>query len=105
MDYYEHAKYRSRDGVVIASADFQDPDIIRLATSEIPTVTLDYSFDSRCSVLSDNVKGMESLVRYAHSMGHRRIALIHGEMTSVTQKRLASFKKTCAELEKHGKKN
>lgn len=98
MDYYEHAKYRSCDGVVIASADFQDPDIIRLATSEIPTVTLDYSFDSRSSVLSDNVKGMESLVRYVYSMGHRRIALIHGEMTSVTQKRLASFKKTCAEL-------
>ena len=32
MDYYEHAKYRSCDGVVIASADFQDPAIVRLAT-------------------------------------------------------------------------
>ena len=29
MDYYEHAKYRSCDGVVIASADFHDPAIIR----------------------------------------------------------------------------
>ena len=98
MDYYEHAKYRSCDGVVIASADFQDPAIIRLATGDIPTVTLDYSFDSRTSVLSDNVKGMESLVRFVYGKGHRKIALIHGEMTSVTQKRLASFKKTCAEL-------
>ena len=98
MDYYEHAKYRSCDGVVIASADFQDPAIIRLASSEIPTVTLDYSFDSRTSILSDNVRGMEALVRYVHSKGHRRIAFIHGELTSVTQKRLASFKKTCAAL-------
>lgn len=98
MDYYEHAKYRSCDGVVIASADYQDPAIIRLATSEIPTVTLDYSFDSRTSILSDNVRGMDALVRFVYEKGHRRLAFIHGEMTSVTQKRLASFKKTCAEL-------
>jgi LacI family transcriptional regulator len=98
MDYYEHAKYRSCDGVVIASADFQDPAIIRLATSEIPTVTLDYTFDSRTSILSDNVHGMETLVRFVYENGHRKIAFIHGEMTSVTQKRIASFKKTCAEL-------
>ena len=98
MDYYEHAKYRSCDGVVIASADFQDPAIIRLASSEIPTVTIDYSFDSRSSILSDNVRGVEELVRFVHARGHRRIAFIHGEITSVTQKRLASFRKTCAEL-------
>lgn len=98
MDYYEHAKYRSCDGVVIASADFQDPAIIRLAASEIPTVTLDYSFDSRSSILSDNVRGMETLVRFVHAKGHRKIAFIHGENTSVTQKRLASFRKTCADL-------
>ena len=98
MDYYEHAKYRSCDGVVIASADFQNPAIIRLATSEIPTVTLDYTFDSRTSILSDNVRGMEALVRFVYENGHRRIAFIHGEMTSVTQKRIASFKKTCAAL-------
>ncbi len=98
MDYYEHAKYRSCDGVVIASADFQDPAIIRLAASEIPTVTLDYSFDSRTSILSDNVRGMDTLVRFVHAKGHRKIAFIHGEITAVTQKRLASFRKTCAEL-------
>ena len=98
MDYYEHAKYRSCDGVVIASADFQDPAIQRRATSEIPTVTLDYSFDSCTSVFSDNVQGMERLVRYVWSKGHRKIAFIHGETTSVTQKRLASFRKTCADL-------
>ena len=98
MDYYEHAKYRNCDGVVIASADFEDPAIRRLAQSEIPTVTLDYSFDSRSSILSDNVQGMEALVRFVHSKGHRKIAFIHGEMTSVTQKRLASFRKTLCSL-------
>ena len=98
MDYYEHAKYRSCDGVVIASADYQDPAVMRLCTSDIPTVTLDHVYDSRTAILSDNVRGMEELVRYVASHGHKRIAFIHGEMTSVTQKRLASFKKTCAAL-------
>lgn len=98
MDYYEHAKYRSCDGVFIASADFSDQAIVRLATSDIPVVTLDYSFDSRSSILSDNVRGMEALVTYAYENGHSRLAFIHGEMTSVTQKRLASFRKTCTRL-------
>jgi LacI family transcriptional regulator len=99
MDYYKHAKYRNCDGVVIASVDFKDPDVIRLVESEIPTVTLDYTFDSRSSVLSDNVGGMQEIVRYVYSNGHRRIAFIHGEDTSVTQKRIASFFKACSEFD------
>ena len=95
MDYYEHAKYRNCDGVLIASVDFADPAVIRLVNSEIPTVTIDYIFDSHTAVISDNVRGVEELVGYAAAKGHRKIAFIHGEMTSVTQKRLASFYKTC----------
>lgn len=98
LDFYEHAKYRSCDGVVIASADFSEPAVRRLVESEIPTVTLDYTFEGRTSILSDNVSGMEQLVRFAYENGHRRIAFIHGELTSVTQKRLVSFKRTCASL-------
>ena len=98
MDYYEHAKYRNCDGVIITSVDFTDPAVIKLVNSDIPTVTLDYVFDSHSAVLSDNVGGMDELVRYVYGKGHRKIAFIHGETTSVTQKRLASFHKTCAEL-------
>jgi len=101
MDYYEHTKYRNCDGVVIASVDFSDPAVIRLVSSEIPTVTLDFVFDNRTSVLSDNIGGMSALVNYVYSKGHRRIAFIHGEDTSVTQKRLISFYKTCASLGIH----
>ena len=98
MDYYEHAKYRNCDGVIVASVDFTDPDVIKLVNSDIPTVTLDYVFDSHSAVLSDNVSGMADLVRFVYGRGHRKIAFIHGEPTSVTQKRLASFHKTCGEL-------
>ncbi|MEA4869397.1 MAG: LacI family DNA-binding transcriptional regulator [Christensenella sp.] len=101
MDYYEHTKYRNCDGVIIASVDFSDPAVIRLVSSEIPTVTLDFIFDNRTSVLSDNIGGMSALVNYVYKMGHRRIAFIHGEDTSVTQKRLISFHKTCASLGIH----
>ena len=98
MDYYEHAKYRNCDGVIVASVDFTDPAVIKLVNSDIPTVTLDYVFDSHSAVLSDNVGGMAELVRYVYGKGHRRIAFIHGEFTSVTQKRLGSFHRTCSEL-------
>ena len=50
------------------------------------------------AVLSDNVNGLSALVRYAYANGHRRIALIHGERTAVTENRLAGFYKSCAEL-------
>ena len=105
MDYYEHTKYRNCDGVVIASVDFSDPAVIRLVASEIPTVTLDFVFDNRTSVLSDNIGGMSALVNYVYEKGHRRIAFIHGEDTSVTQKRLISFYKTCASLGIHVPEN
>lgn len=98
MSYYEHCKYRKVDGVVIACVDFNDPAVIDLVRSEIPIVTIDYVFDNRTSILSDNVQSIGELVRYLYSRGHRKIAFIHGEETAVTKKRLASFYKTCREL-------
>ena len=62
MDYYEHAKYRKCDGVVVASVDFSDPAVLKLIASETPTVSLDFVYDNRTSVLSDNIGGISSLV-------------------------------------------
>lgn len=95
MSYVEHTLYRNCDGVIIASADFGDKHVRELIQSTIPTVTLDYVFDGNTAVLSDNVGGMEALVRYIYEQGHRNIAIIHGEDTAVTGKRLASFYKVC----------
>ncbi len=98
MSFYEHAKYRGCDGVVIASVDFTNPDVIELVNSEIPTITIDYVYNKCTSVLSDNLDGMKQIAEYVYSQGHRRIAIIHGENTSVTQKRLASFRNTCKKI-------
>jgi DNA-binding LacI/PurR family transcriptional regulator len=96
--YLQHCLYRGVDGVVIASADFKDPMVLELVNSALPVVTIDHVFNDHISVISDNVRGMEELVRYVVSRGHRRLAFIHGEKTSVTVNRLSGFHKTCEEL-------
>lgn len=97
MTYYEHCRYRKCDGAVIASVNFNDPAVIEMVRSDIPTVTIDHVFNNRTAIISDNVQGVADLVRYLTDRGHRKIAFIHGEDTSVTQNRLASFYKTCAD--------
>lgn len=99
MSYTGHARYRRFDGVIIASVDFKNPQVLELVDSGIPLVVLDYVFDSKTAVISDNVSGMEELTEYIISKGHKKIAFIHGEDTTVTQKRLASFIKTCSKHE------
>ena len=98
MTYLEHCHYRGVDGAVIACVDFNDPQVVELVNSDVPVVTIDHVFNNRMAILSDNVNGLSALVRYAYARGHRRIAFIHGEQTAVTEKRLAGFYKSCAEL-------
>ena len=99
MTYLERARYRGFDGVAIACIDFRDPEVIELVDSNIPVVTIDYIFNNRIAVISDNVKGMRDLVTYVYNKGHRKIAYIHGNDTSsVTQARVSSFYTTCTQL-------
>ena len=84
--------------MLIASVDFTNPQVRELVMSEFPTVTIDYAFDSHSCVMSDNASGAFDLVSYLYQMGHRKIAFIHGEMTSVTIKRLTGFYKAVKAL-------
>ena len=96
--YYDHARRRNLDGVIVIQADFESSNVIRLATSAIPSVIIDHIYEGCDCVASDNRVSMERLVRYAWSRGHRRIAFIAGERGAVTRERLAGFYKVCAEL-------
>lgn len=98
MSFLEHCRYRAVDGVVIVCADFNDSDVIELVQSEIPVVTIDHVFNEKTAILSNNVQGIRDLVTYIAEQGHTKIAFIHGEDTSVTQKRIAGFYRTCQEL-------
>ena len=91
----EHCRYRKCDGVLIASVDFLSDQVRELVESEFPTVTIDYSFNNQSSVVSDNVEGAYRLTEYLLEKGHRKIAFIHGEKTSVTEKRLVGFFRAC----------
>lgn len=93
MSYLEHSKYRGFDGIVIACIDFQDPEVLELAKSDIPLVTIDYTFNNRSSIVSNNYSGMLSLVTNVVKAGHKKIAYIYGEDTAVTRNRLAAYYK------------
>ena len=73
--------------------------MLELVNSRLPVVTIDHVFNNRAAVVSDNVRGMEELVRYVYAKGHRRIAFIHGERTTVTENRLTGFYRACDALE------
>ncbi len=99
MSYLDCCRSMQVDGVVIACVKFDDPEVVELAKSEIPIVTVDYIFNDRMAVLSDNVRGVEELVKYIYECGHTKIAFIHGEgYLSISRARLASFYKTTEEL-------
>lgn len=98
MTYLQHAKYRGVDGVIIACVEFHDPQVVELIQSDIPTVTIDHTFNNRVAVISDNVLGMEELVTYIVQQGHKRIAFIHGEQSSVTENRMIGFHRACQKM-------
>ncbi len=99
LSYTEHCRYRNFEGVVIVCADWNDPAVIELLNSPIPKTTVDYVHQSCPAVSSNNIQGIEELVRYVYRKGHRRIAYIHGEDFSyVTKERVTTFRKTAEEL-------
>ena len=99
MSYYDHCRYRNFEGVAIVCADFNEPDVVELMNSELPVVTIDYVHHNCTAVTSNNIQGIEELVKYIYRQGHRKIAYIHGqEGSTVTRERLASFYRAVDEL-------
>ena len=90
--FLQHCRYRNCDGVVIANVDFQNEEVLELVKSEVPVVTIDYSFNNASSVNSDNLEGSYALTSYMLDHGHTKVAFIHGEHTLVTQKRISGYK-------------
>ena len=80
--------------MIAACVDFETEEIRELIRSDIPVVTIDYIFNDRTCVLSDNIHGMEQLVSYIIQCGHRKISYIHGADSFVTRNRIGSFQRT-----------
>ena len=94
MSFYERCRYRGVDGVLVACFKYYEEDIQDLIRSELPVVTIDHTFEGKIAVVSNNVQGMEELVSYIYSMGHKKIAYIHGDDNPVTRNRLSGFYRT-----------
>lgn len=97
MTYLEHCKYRNFDGVCIVCADFTNPEVLDLVNSDFPVVTIDHSFNEAISIMSDNTGGMKELMEFIVSRGHRKVAYIHGNKSSVTHNRMVTFNQVLAE--------
>ena len=69
-------------------ADFNDAGVMELMNSEVPVVTIDYLHHNCTAVSSNNIQGMEDLVRYIYSQGHR------GSLTSTDSRMVRQLPKT-----------
>ena len=78
MTYLDTCLYRNVDGVCVVCAQFDDPEVIRLMSGPIPSVSIDFMFNSRTCVQSQNLEGMTMLVRHVLSKGHTRVAMVEG---------------------------
>lgn len=95
LGYLEHVMKRQCDGVITAPSSYDRKDAQPLIESGIPVVSIDEIFNGHTAVMSDNAGSMEEVVRYLHSLGHERIAYIHGEMGHTVSCRLAGFHRGC----------
>ena len=58
-------------------ADYNDPDVLELMNSDLPVVTIDYVHHNCTAVSSNNIQGIEDLVKYIYQQGHRKIADVY----------------------------
>ena len=70
--FFEHCRYRNFEGIVIVCADFASQGVLELMNSAFPVVTIDYTHYNCTAVCSNNVKGMEELLKYIYKKGHRK---------------------------------
>ncbi len=98
ISYLEHCRYSNLDGIFVACIDFSEPELLELAGSGIPLVSIDHTFPGHPSVYSDNMAGIHKAVNYAFNRGHRKIAYICGAPAGVTESRVNGYRKA---LEQH----
>ena len=96
--YYEQARHRNLDGVIIIQADFDSAEVTRLVTGALPLVIIDHLYEGCICISNDNQESVRQIVRHVWECGHRRIGYITGEPCTVTHERLSGFYRACAEL-------
>ena len=94
----QNCKFRGIEGVIIVCVDENDPELLELTKSDIPFISVDHVYPGSPTILSDNRNDIKKLIRYIYSLGHRKIAYIHGNPNNVTYERVAGYKEAHEEL-------
>ncbi len=76
LTYLEHCKYRNVDGVLVSSSSKFTENIISLFNSDIPTISVETSYNGIPTVISDNKLGAKQALEHLYLLGHRKIAHI-----------------------------
>ena len=98
VTYLDHCQYREVDGVCMACLNFDEGEVQEVAESALPIVTIDRMLNGKPCVFSDNEGGVRMLLDYVYSLGHRRIAFVHGSPSAVTAARLNAFRESAKRL-------
>lgn len=84
--YLEHARYRLLDGIIIATVDTRQEDVLRLINSDMPVALIDQNFKNSICVNSKNRKGIRSLVNHLYNSGYKKITYITGQLDNYVAK-------------------
>ena len=97
--YIERFKQRGVDGVIVVSPMKLTKDVQEIVDHEIPSVFIDLHHPKVSTVNSDNLDGSKEVVKYLHSLGHKKIAHIAGgEYTFAGKARKLGFLQAIEEL-------
>ncbi|MFP4479058.1 MAG: LacI family DNA-binding transcriptional regulator [Candidatus Izemoplasmatales bacterium] len=97
--YLEHAKYRLLDGIIIATVDTKQEEVLNLINSDMPVALIDQNFKNSICVNSKNRKGIKSLVNHLYNKGYRKITYITGQLDNyVAKDRRNAFNDATEEL-------
>lgn len=95
LSYLQMLEYKQVDGIILVSAGHQGAHLKELIDRKIPLVLASRRVDGVDvdTVAVDNVKGAREATRHLIQMGHRRIAMIAGNLSLRTgQERLDGFR-------------
>ncbi|HSC49261.1 MAG TPA: LacI family DNA-binding transcriptional regulator [Gaiellaceae bacterium] len=99
--YLRRAGHHGVDGAVVLGFDGRDPQIARLAASNLPCIVVDADLGGPRTgfVMSENEDGARLAVRHLHGLGHERIATITGTLgTAPGDDRLEGYRSELAAL-------
>jgi len=82
LTYLDWCQNKKVDGVLIVMGNINNPNIIELVQSDIPTISTDIVMPNLYSVISDDYKGVEIYINYALSKGYKRIGIVSGPFTA-----------------------